>query len=105
MAQFRPLCCGKQEVAALVNAHPLHAVERQAYLPGIGPGGDHKIVLQFAVVGVKQQVNAAVDLRRPYARIVRNVSTPCCWIVAEEVVAVTSGRLHSSECLPGRTAL
>src|SRR5438132_10205978 len=105
MAQLRALCGSEQEVAALVDAHAIHTVERQTYLPGIGPGGDHKIVLQLAVVGVKQQVDAVVDLRCLHARIVWNVGTPCCWIVAEEVVAVASGRLHSSKCLPGRTAL
>ncbi len=78
--------CPEDQIPQGINAHAIHALERQGDRPGIGAGGDHEVVFQLPLVAVIDEGHAGVDLLVFHLRVRGNVGPPPGRIIADEGV-------------------
>src|SRR5579862_6348331 len=79
------------KVSIGVDLGLVDALERHLNRVGVGAGRDDKIVFQFVLISVIDQIDAVIDLAVTHAAVVGDVGAVFSGIVANEIVGVRAG--------------
>ena len=86
-AEFAPRGL-EHHIAPLVDSHFLATIDGEPDGPRVRAGRNHEVVFQLPLIAVVNQVDAGIDIRVPYFRVVRHIRAPLCRIIADEIVTL-----------------
>ena len=85
----------QHQITLRIKLKPVRAGDPQANRAGIGAGGDNKIILQFLLVAVIDQINTRINLRDANPVKGWNLRSPARRVIAQEVVNFAGQRVQA----------